>query len=47
VKTAGKAGARLVSLGHFSAPRSGTVRIVTTTGRVVRIDGLGVSTAAF
>ena len=47
VKTAGKAGSKVVRVGHFSGPKSGTVRIVTTSGRTVRIDGLGVSTAAF
>jgi hypothetical protein len=47
VRTAGPAGARAVRIGHFSAPRSGTLRIVATSRRTVRIDGLGVSTAAF
>lgn len=47
VKTAGKAGSKAFRVGHFSGPKSGTVKIVTTSGRIVRIDGLGVSTAAF
>jgi len=47
VKTAGKVGSKSIRVGHFSAPRSGIVKIVTTTGKTVRIDGLGVSTAAF
>ena len=47
VKTAGPAGSRMVQIGQFSAARSGTVKIVTTTSKTVRIDGLGVSTVAF
>jgi hypothetical protein len=47
VKTAGRPGTKLVRLAHLPSPRSGTVRIVTTSGRTVRVDGLGVSTAAF
>jgi hypothetical protein len=47
VRTAGKPGARLVALASFPGPRTGVVKIVTTSGKRVRIDGLGVSTAAF
>jgi hypothetical protein len=47
VKTAGKAGSKSIRLGHFTSNRSGLVKIVTTTGKTVRIDGLGVSTATF
>jgi len=47
VKTAGKTGSKLFRVGHFSGPRSGTVRLVSTSARTVRIDGLGVSTAPF
>ena len=45
VKTAGKAGSKSIRVGHFAGARSGIVKIVTTTGKTVRIDGLGVSTA--
>jgi hypothetical protein len=47
VRTAGPAGSRAVRIGHFDAPRSGTVRIVAARDSRVRVDGLGVSTAAF
>jgi hypothetical protein len=47
VKTQGPAGQKMVNLAHFAQAKSGTVKIVTTTGRTVRIDGLGVSTVAF
>jgi hypothetical protein len=35
---------RLVPLASFTSPRSGVVRIVTTSAKPVRVDGLGVST---
>jgi hypothetical protein len=47
VKTAGKAGSKSIRVGHFSGAKSGVVKIVTSTGKLVRIDGLEVSTAAF
>ena len=47
VRTAGKKGSRMIRLGHFAEPRSGTIRIVTTTGRTVLVDGLGVSARPF
>ncbi len=47
VRTGGRAGSKVVRVGHFAGSKSGTVRIVTTSGRTVRIDGLGVSTTAF
>ena len=47
VKTAGPAGSKSIRVGHFDSGKSGIVKIVTTTGKTVRIDGLGVSTAAF
>jgi putative Ig domain-containing protein len=47
VKTAGKGGSKSIRLGHFTSDRSGLVKIVTTSGRPVRIDGLGVSTTTF
>ena len=47
VRTAGRSGSRMVRVGHFSTPRGGRVRIVAASGRTVRIDGLGVSTASF
>jgi hypothetical protein len=36
---------KVVTVARFSTPTSGRVRIVTTTGKQVRIDGLGVRTA--
>jgi len=47
VKTAGKAGSRMIQIGQYAAAKSGTLKIVTTTAKTVRIDGLGVSTVAF
>ncbi|QIG44650.1 hypothetical protein G5V58_19355 [Nocardioides anomalus] len=47
VRTAGPVGSRAVRIGHFAAPRSGTVRIVAAKDKRVRVDGLGVSTAPF
>jgi len=47
VRTAGPTGSRTVRIGHFPTPRSGTVRIVSTSSATVRIDGLGVSTYPF
>jgi putative Ig domain-containing protein len=47
VKTAGKAGSKEIRVGHFTGPKSGIVKIVTTSARTVRIDALEASTAAF
>jgi hypothetical protein len=47
VRTRGPTGSRTVRVAHFSGPRSGTVRIVTTSRARVRIDGLGVSAYPF
>ena len=47
VRTKGRSGTKVVKLGSFSTPRGGIVRIVTTSKKQVRIDGLGVSTTAF
>ena len=47
VKTGGPNGSKAFRVAHFSAPRSGDVRVVTASGAIVRIDGLGVSTYPF
>ena len=47
VKTAGKAGSKLIRVGHFTSSKSGIVKIVTTSAKTVRVDGLGVSTTTF
>jgi hypothetical protein len=47
VKTAGQAGSKLIRVGHFPSSKSGVLKIVTTTGKTVRIDALGVSTTTF
>ncbi len=47
VKTRGPAGSKAFRVAHFSTPRTGTVRVVTTSRAKVRIDGLGVSTYPF
>ena len=39
-----KAGRQLVVLGTFAVPTSGKLRIVTASGKTVRIEGLGVAT---
>ena len=39
-----KAGRQLVELGTFAVPTSGKLRIVTASGKTVRIEGLGVAT---
>jgi hypothetical protein len=45
VSTAGAARTRVVALRAFGRPTSGTVRVVTTSARPVRIDGLAVLAA--
>jgi hypothetical protein len=47
VRTRGPQGSRTIRVAHFPGPRSGTVRIVTTSRARVRIDGLGVSAYPF
>ena len=48
LRTRGRAGGtRVIDLAHFSSPRSGTVRIVTTSNRKVKIDGLAESVVSF
>ena len=39
-----KAGRQLVVLGTFAVPTSGKLKIVTASGKTVRIEGLGVAT---
>ena len=43
VGTRGRGNTRVVELAQFSRPRTGMVRIVTSSGRTVKVDGLGVS----
>ena len=42
VQTRGRVDTKVFELAHFSRPRTGMVRIVTTSRRTVKIDGLGV-----
>ena len=47
VKTAGKNGSRVVDVASFDKPQNGTITVVSTSGRKVRVDGLGVSQSPF